>query len=453
MIKKKEILIEVANPHAAGIDVGSRSHYVAVGEGKDQVREFGVYSEDHQKMTDWLHENGIETVAMESTGTYWQTLYSALVCAGFRVILCNGKYTKNPNGSKTDVKDGRHIQRLHMLGLLTGSFLPDAATEEVRTYCRQRDTVQDQASDSIRRMQKYLRLLNLRLDIVVRDISGETGQNIIKAVCAGEMDSQHLASLRNGNCKHSEEEIAKALQCNGRKDYLFGLKQEYELYQYLRAQIESCDRAIKQVIETQINSDDHRREHYIEKKPHKKINKNTPKNMDLNLLGYQYFEGVDLMAIEGVSHSTVLTLMSEIGACGVKKFATAKHFCSWLRLSPNNRVSGGRILSSHIPKGSNRLKVALRNAANAIGNMRGTPLSDFFHRINCRKGHTAAVSATARKLAVIIWNMLVKKQPYNHSHDYEYLDQKRKRKVLEAKKLIKKFEIKAEELCLNINAL
>ena len=443
---KKKVSMEVINPHAAGIDVGSRSHFVAVGQGKEEVREFGVYNEDLQAICGWLKEHQIRSVAMESTGTYWQSLFTVLQEAGFRVILCNGKFTKNIKGKKTDVQDCQWIQKLHAIGLLSGSFLPDEATEQVRTYCRHRANLIDMAADTTRKMQKYLRLLNLRLDVVVKDIVGLTGLAIIEAVCKGEKSPEKLAAFRNGNCKKSEEEIAKALQSNGRKDYLFALKQEYQMYQSLQSAIQECDQELEKLLSEQIYSSDEKRQHYIEKKVHKRVNKNAPKNMDLNLMAYQYFEGVDLLAIEGVSHSTVLTIISEVGLQGFNKFETAKQMASWARLAPNNKISGGKVLSHKVPKGSSRLKIALRNAANAIGNLKNTPLSNFFNRINYRKGRVAAVTATARKLLIIIWNMVTKKQAYKNDHGYEFLDQKRKRKVQEMKKLIHKFDITTQEL-------
>lgn len=443
---KQKVSMEIINPHAAGIDVGSRSHFTAIGQGKDDVREFGVYNEDLHALSEWLLENNVKTVAMESTGTYWQSLFAVLQNAGLQVILCNGKFTKNVKGKKTDVQDCQWIQKLHTIGLLTGSFLPDEATEQLRTYCRHRANLLDNAADTTRKMQKYLRLLNLRLDVAVKDVTGLTGMAIIEAICKGEASAEALASLRHGNCKKSEEEIAKALQTNGRKDYLFALKHEYRMYQNLQSAIIDCDIEIEKMLSEQINNDDQKRQHYIDKKVHKKVNKNSPKNIDINLVSYQYFEGVDLLAIEGVSHSTALSVMSEVGLEGLKKFETAKQFASWLRLVPNNKISGGKVLSHKVPKGSNRLKIALRNAANAIGNLKDTPLSNFFNRINFRKGRVSAISATARKLAVIIWNMVIKKQPYNNEHGYEFLDQKRKRKVKEMKKLIDKFDIKTNEL-------
>jgi transposase len=449
----KKVSMDVINPFAAGIDVGSRSHFVAVGQGIQDVREFGVYNEDLAAIAAWLLSNEVKTVAMESTGTYWQSLYIVLQNAGLQVILCNGKFTKNIKGRKTDVQDCQWIQKLHTIGLLTGSFLPDEATEQLRTYCRHRGNLTDQAADTTRKMQKYLRLLNLRLDVVVKDITGLTGLAIIESICQGETEPAKLAALRHGNCKKSKEEIAKALETNGRADYLFALKYEYRMYGQVQAAIKECDAEIERLLNEQINSSEKKNRHTIEKKIHKKVNKNTPKNMDINVLSYQYFEGVDLMAIEGVSHATVLSVMSEVGLEGLKKFPTGKQFASWLRLAPNNKISGGKVLSHKVPKGSNRLKIALRNAANAIGNLKDTPLSNFFKRINFRKGRISAISATARKLAVIIWNMIIKKQPYKNDSGYEFLDQKRKRKVLEMKKLIHKFDIKTDELGLQFNAL
>lgn len=445
---QESISMEVVNPQAAGIDVGSRSHWVAVGQEQEDIREFGVFNQDLFAMAEWLKEKQVTTIAMESTGTYWQNLYAVLIAKGFHVILCNGKFTKNIKGKKTDVKDCQWIQKLHMLGLLTSSFLPDGETEQLRTYCRHRANLLHSAASTSKKMQKYLRLLNLRLDVVVNDICGLTGLSIIRAICQGETNPEKLASLRHGNCRKSEKEIALALQSNGREDYLFALQQELEHYEYLQSKIAACDEQIARKLDEIIGKDEEKKQHHLEAKPHKRINKNTPKDIDLNLKSYQMFNGTDLLAIEGMSYSTVLALMSEVGAEGIKKFATAKHFCSWLRLAPNNKVSGGKLLSSKVPKGSNRLKIALRNAANAIGNLKdSTPLRDFFQRINFRKGRVSAISATARKLAVIIWNMVVKGVAYTNPAGYLFLDQKRKLGLVKRiKKQIDKFELTPQDL-------
>lgn len=446
MEKVNEITMEVINLQAAGIDIGSRSHWAAVGQKDDEVREFGVFNEDLHTMAQWFMKHGIKTIAMESTGTYWQSLYAVLLSEGFEVILCNGKFTKNIKGKKSDIMDCQWIQKLHTLGLLSSSFLPDKLTEQLRTYCRQRALLLDSAASAAKKMQKYLRLLNLRLDIVVNDICGLTGLSIIKAICDGEKDPKKIASLRHYNCRRSEKEIAKAMVTNGRQDYLFGLRQEFDMYQMFQKKIDECDVEIKMLLDKIIEENDSKRQHHIDPKPHKKVNKNSPENIDLNLKSYQYFEGIDLLAIEGLSYSTVLTIMSEVGLEGIKKFKTAKHFANWLRLAPNNKVSGGKVLSSKLPKGSNRLKIALRNAANAIGNLKdSTPLRDFFQRINFRKGRVSAISATARKLAVIIWNMIVKNKPYYNPVDYFYLDQKRKLGLVKRiQKQITKFDLSKE---------
>ena len=297
-------------------------------------------------------------------------------------------------------------------------------------------------------MQKYLRLLNLRLDVVVKDICGLTGLAIINSICSGETNPEILSSLRHGNCRKSKEEIAKALQSNARKDYLFALQQELDNYNHLQKKIELCDDEIEKKLNEIIDNDENKKQHHIDSKSYKRVNKNTPKNIDLNLKSYQMFEGTDFLAIEGMSSSTVLTLMSEVGIEGIRKFPTAKHFTSWLRIAPNNKVSGGKVLSSKVQKGSNRLKIALRNAANAIGNLKDSPpLRDFVQRINFRKGRVSAVSATARKLAVIIWNMATKGTAYINPENYLFLDQKRKLGIVKRiQKQIDKFALTNEDL-------
>ena len=433
-MSKEKLKMDIINPNAAGIDIGSRSHFVAINQEHADVKEFGVYAQDMKALVDWLLENNVKTVAMESTGSYWQNLYAELQNSSIEVMLTNGKFTKNIKGKKTDVLDCMWIQRLHTLGLLSGSFLPDLQTEYLRTLVRHRGNLIQTTSKASKRMSQNMRLMNLRLDVVVKDIVGLTGLRIINEICNGETSGEELAKLRHGNCKKSEEEIAKALQSNNRQDYLFVLKQELKKYQDAQQLILECDAEIKKILDEFIDQDHVKKSLYIDKKAHKRINKNTPKNIDLNLMAYQYFDGIDLYAIEGFSHGTVLTLMSELGEKGILKFQNAQHFTSWLRLAPNNKISGGRVLSSRTPKGSNRLKIALRQAANAIGNLKDTHLSNFFNRVAYRKGRSVAVSATARKLATILWNMLFKNEQYSPPTIYEYLDQKRK--VLELQKQI-----------------
>lgn len=451
-MRKKKMEMEIINPNAAGIDIGSRSHFVAVGQSNEDVREFGVYAEDLQAICLHLKEYGVTSVAMESTGDYWQNLFTELINYDFEVVLCNGKFTKHAKGKKTDVKDARWIQKLHSLGLLSSSFLPDQETEILRTYCRQRTNIINQASTASRKMQKYLKFLNFRLDVVVKDVCGLTGLKIIGEICNGNLEPQELAKHRHYNCRKSEAEIAKALNGNNRQDFLFGLKQEFRAYQFLQKQLMECDREIDRFIKDHLKRFPEKGKLKTTDKPYKRINKNAPQIKGFNQVAYKYFGGVDLLAIEGMSYATVLSIMSEIGPDGFKKFKTSKQFASWLRLAPNNKISGGKVLSHRLPKGSNRLKIALRQAANAIGNLKDTHLSDFFKRVAYRKGRQAAVSATARKLAVIIWTMVTKEIPYSPPKEYLFLDQKRKMGVVKRiKKQIHKFGLDPTELGLVTN--
>ena len=453
MGRKKKLEMEIVNPNAAGIDIGSRSHFVAVGQAEQDVKEFGVYAQDLSDICVHLKSYGITSVAMESTGDYWQNLFAELIKHDFEVILCNGKFTKHAKGKKTDVKDARWIQKLHALGLLTSSFLPDEQTEILRTYSRQRNNIIHQAAAASRKMQKYLKFLNFRLDVVVKDVCGLTGLKIIEDICKGNLDPNLLAQHRHYNCRKSENEIAKALHGNNRKDFLFGLKQEFEAYQFFQKQLKACDKQIDLLIKDFIKNNPALKKLKTHPKPYKRENKNAPQIKNFNQVAFQYFGGIDLLAIEGMSHSTVLSIMAEIGLDGFNKFNSSKEFVSWLRLAPNNKISGGKVLSSKVPKGSNRLKIALRQAANAIGNLKDTHLSDFFKRVAFRKGRQAAVSATARKLGVIIWTMITKKVQYNPPTQYLFLDQKRKLGLVKRiQKQINKFGLTNEDLQISINS-
>lgn len=266
-MSKNQVSLEVINPYAAGIDIGSRSHWVAVGQDAQDVKEFGVYTEDHIELSKWLKKREVTTIAMESTGTYWQNIFSFLVAQGFEVILVNGRQTKNIKGKKTDIKDCQWIQKLHTLGLLSSSFLPDSTTDIIRTYSRHRQNILKQSGATVQKMQKYLRLMNLRLDVVVNDIVGLTGKEIISAFISGEKSGKELAKHRHYNIRKSEEEIAKALQYNGREDYFFALKQEWKTYLHLQKQIDQTDKEIKKLLKKVIRNDENKKKHTAKKKP------------------------------------------------------------------------------------------------------------------------------------------------------------------------------------------
>lgn len=265
-MRKKHISLEVVNPNAAGIDIGSRSHWVAVGQDAQDVKEFGVYTKDNQELCKWLKDYEVITIAMESTGTYWQNVFSYLTGEGFEVILVNGRQTKNIKGKKTDILDCQWIQKLHTLGLLSSSFLPDSTTDIIRTYSRHRQNIIKQVGATVQKMQKYLRLMNLRLDVVVNDIVGLTGKQIISAFIAGEKSGKELSKYRHFNCRKPEEEIERALQYNGREDYFFALKQEWKTYLHLQKQIDETDKEIKKLLKNIIRNDDNKKKQIVKKK-------------------------------------------------------------------------------------------------------------------------------------------------------------------------------------------
>lgn len=265
-MSKNQVSLEVVNPYAAGIDIGSRSHWVAVGQDAQDVKEFGVYTEDFESMCKWLKEHSVTTIAMESTGTYWQNLFSYLTAKDFEVILVNGRQTKNIKGKKTDIKDCQWIQKLHSLGLLSSSFLPDSTTDVLRTYSRHRQNIIRQVGATVQKMQKYLRLMNLRLDVVVNDIVGLTGQQIISAFLAGEKSGTQLAKYRHYNCRKPEKEIARALQYNGREDYYFALRQEWNTFLHLQKQIEETDIEINKLLSKIIEEDENKNSQEVKKK-------------------------------------------------------------------------------------------------------------------------------------------------------------------------------------------
>lgn len=409
-MKKQELSLQVVNEHAAGIDIGSRFHMVAIDQVKEHVRQFGVYTKDHEQLIDYLRNAGITSIAMESTGNYWQTLFRTLQQAGFEVMLVGGNQTKNVKGRKTDVIDCMWIQKLHSLGLLSGSFLLSDAIQELRTYYHHRLHLIEQASMYVHKMQKALRLMNIRLDIVIRDVVGKSGLNIIEAILAGNRNPEHLSSLVDIRVKKSQQEIADALQGEWQEELLFELKASLNFYKIYEQALLECDKQIEDKLISYIPQSvlDPQEEKML-KENSKKSRKHAPA-LNVSRFAYQYFH-TDLFAISGISHTTVLCLLTNMGH-DLHKFPSAKSFSSWLRLVPNNKISGGQIISNKTPRGKNLIATALRQAANSIGNQKDHELTPFFKRIAFKKGRIAAITATARKLAVIIWNMVTKVEPY-----------------------------------------
>lgn len=403
----EEVKMPVINPRCAGVDVGSRFHMVAVDQNAKNVREFGVYTNDHVQLISYLKEHNIKSVAMESTGNYWQTLFDALQRAGFEVLLVNGNQTKNVKGKKTDTIDCMWIQKLHSMGILSSSFLPSHQIQTLRTYYCHRQYLISQCSKYTNKMQKTLRLMNIRLDIAVNDIMGLSGRTIIDAILDGGTDATVLANLANNRVKKSKAEIALALEGNRRDDLIFELKECLSLYDFYCQKISNCDMELENKIKFLLP--DQSESSKIPKSSGKRQNKHTPQ-FNVETLSAQYY-GVNLMLIPNIGANTVLCLLSCVGN-DIYKFPSSKHFCSWLRLAPNNQITGGKIISSKTPKGKNRLAIALRQAASSLNANSKSELVHFFKRVAYKKGRAAAITATARKLATVIYNMIMRKEEY-----------------------------------------
>jgi transposase len=436
----KKMSMEIVNQCAAGIDIGSKSHLVSVGQDPTtDVREYGVYTCDHEKLIIWLKEREISTIAMESTGSYWQTLFAALQCAGFEVILVNGKQIKNVKG-KTDVMDCMWIQKLHSLGILTGSYLPSEHIHRLRTLHRHRIWLVQESSKLTNKMQKSLRLMNIRLDVAINDIMGKSGRKIIEAIIDGERDGNTLAGLANYRVKKTKEEIAKSLHGQWTSELLYELEDCYNHYKYIESKINGCDVKIEVLLEEMASSTDKSKDVKLSKKQKGK----NHIGFDLIKLSYLYY-GVDLFAIEGVSYNTIMTLISEVGI-DIFKFKTYKQFVKWLRLAPNNKISGSKLISSRSPKGKNVLALALRNAANTIERKKRGQLYSFFKRIAYKKGRGAAITATARKLAIIIWNMCVKKKEYKPIDESIYNDKIRNQVIKNIQNKLKRMNLSFNDI-------
>lgn len=438
----EKLTMEVINTSCAGIDVGSRFHMVAVDQNRKNVKEFGIYTKDHQEMVDWLHNKGIISIAMESTGNYWQTLFDALQRAGFAVHLINGNQTKNVKGKKTDILDCMWIQKLHSLGLLSGSFLPSAEIQNLRTYYSHRQHLITQCSKYINKMQKALRLMNIRLDVAVNDIMGLSGRTIIEAILAGEKDSIKLASLANYRVKKNKAEIALALEGNRRDDLMFELSSCLGLYDIYCQKIRECDAELERAIKQLLPVTDPVKP-VAPGKAKRQTNKHAP-GFDVEILCTQYY-GINLMTIPHIGQNAVLCLLTQIGR-DIYKFPSSKHFCSWLRLAPNNKVTGGKTISSRTPKGKNRLAVALRQAANTLGTQKEGDMVKFFKKVAYKKDRATAITATARKLATIIYNMITKSQDYQPMAPVTMSEKTKTKLVKNIKARISALELSPEQL-------
>ena len=412
-LSRKMSTLTIQNENAAGIDVGSREHWVAVrpDQNEQSIRCFQSFTKDLNELADWLIDCDVTTVAMESTGVYWIPLFQILDARGFDVILVNAHKVKNVSGRKNDESDCEWIRKLHSYGLLQGSFQPEDNIRALRAYLRDRDTLVSSSGSHIQRMQKALTQMNLQLHHVISDLTGVTGMNIIRSIVDGERDPQILAGYRDKRIKASEATIVKALEGNYLKEQLAALTRYLQLYDFHQSQIEECDRQIEALLKTFPSLDDclsDKKEADKPNKRHKKKAANAPK-FDVEKYILQ-ISGIDLFAVHGFNANNLLGIISETGI-DMSKWKTDKHFTAWLRLSPNNKTSGGKIISHRTQKTNNRANKLFRLAAQSLANSK-CALGAFYRRLRYRIGPAKAIVATARKLALIFYRMINSKIEY-----------------------------------------
>lgn len=433
--KTRQPALTITHPNAAGIDIGSASHFVAVPPDRDDnpVREFPSFTEDLEALADWLRACGVDTVAMESTGVYWIALFELLDARGFTVFLVNARHVKNVSGRKSDVLDCQWLQQLMTFGMLNGAFRPPEAVCVVRSLWRQRATLLRDQGRQVQHMQKALTQMNIQLANVISDVVGATGQQILRAIVAGERDGKVLAALKNGHIHASAEDIAKSLRGTWRAEHLFALKQALDMFDFLGQQLTECDLAIERQLRSMAKHDG-----MPSKGPSRSKGRNTPK-FDLRTQLYQLC-GVDLTRINGIDVTTALTVISETGA-DMSRFPTVKHFTSWLGLCPGTKISGGKILSSKTKRVVNRAAQALRLAAAALRPSQSA-LGAYYRRMCSRMDKPKAVTAAAHKLARLIYTMLTKGEQYTDQGQQYYEERYRERVLYHLSKKAEKMGMK-----------
>lgn len=419
------------HPNAAGVDIGAHEIMVCVNgtEATQIVRAFGSYTIDLQAIGRWLAEHGVETVAMESTGVYWIPLFEELERQGFHCHLISSRSLRRVPGRKSDVADCQWIQTLHSYGLLESSFRPEADLVALRTLLRHRAQLIQHRAPHVLHMQKAMLQMNIQLSQVLSDMTGATGQAIIRAIVAGERDPHKLAGLRNYRCRKDEAEIAKALTGTWHTEHLFILGQSLEFYDFYTKQIEVCDAEMEHLYSLIRPNWEQTGSHELQAFPAGKRNshsKNAPKDVQVRK-HLKRICGVDISAVQGVSASLAQTIVMEVGT-DMNKFPNEKHFCSWLGLAPKKEISGGKVLKSKTLKTKNRAGQAFRMAAGSV--MRADcAFGAFYRRQKARLGPAQAAVATAHLIARVVYRMLKYKAEYEPLSVAEYEQHYREQQI------------------------
>jgi transposase len=426
--------LEQINLNAAGLDIGDKEIYVAVPKGRDKesVRVFKTFTADLYALADWLKACGVDTAAMESTGVYWIPVYDILEARGFEVYLVNARHIKNVPGRKTDILDCQWIQQLHTYGLLRASFRPPDEIRALRALARHREGLIRSRAREVQHMQKAMQQMNVKLTSVLSDITGVTGMLIIRDIVAGERDPKVLARHRNSGCAKTEAEIAKSLQGHFKAEHVFSLQQALEAYDFYQRQIKACDLEIEQRYQDLGSDDDAGDEPLLPAKRNSR-SKNAP---DFDLRRYLYrWAGVDLVAIDGLNVLTVHQILTETGV-DMSPWPTVKHFSSWLGVCPHNDKTGGKVIKSRTKKTQNRAAAALRMAAQSLLRSKSA-LGAYHRRMRARLGGPEAVTATAHKLARIIYTMLKNQSTYVDPGERHFQEQTRQRAIKHLKRKAK----------------
>lgn len=435
-------VLEQIQPDAAGIDIGAEEIYVCVSpqEEGERVRVFPTFTADLERLADWLEACGVKTVAMESTGVYWIPLFDILEQREIEVCLVNTRHLKNVSGRKTDMVDCEWLYQLHTYGLLRGSYHPPESLRPLRALSRQREMLLSYRAAHVQHMQKALELMNLKLTMVLSDITGQTGMRIIRAILAGERNPEVLAAMRDPKCRRSAEEIASALTGNWRREHLFTLQQAVELYETYSRQVAALDVEMEAMY-AQLQPFSLDEVSTTPPDPNKRGRSKNQPDYDLATCLYR-MAGVDLTDIDGIDASTAQTILTHIGP-DVSKWPTAGHFASWLGLCPNNKVSGGKVKGRHTHKTDNPVARALRLSAQAVGRS-DSALGAFYRRMKARHGAPVANVATAHKLARIVYHMLKHRVDYHDPGAVHYDEQQRQRMVRRLQKQAAQLGFKLE---------
>ena len=417
-------------PNAAGLDIGSAEIVAALPPDRDPtpVRAFPTFTADLRHLVMWLLDHHIDTVAMESTGVYWIPIYEMLEAAGVRVFLVNARHFKIVPGRKSDYNDAQWLQKLHALGLLTGSFRPDEEICVLRSLLRHRAQLIEHRSPHILHMQQALKQMNIQLPEVLADVTGVTGLAILRAIVAGEHRAEVLARLRQPGCRHTEQDIIAALTGTWRAEHLFVLAQSLDLYDFYTAKIAECDRRLDEQFSAMPPRFDLVGEAPVVPKARTKKNSNSKNQPAYNVRAHLIrLLGLDLIDIIGVSESIAQTVIAEIGT-DLSKFPTSKHFCSWLGLAPHHDISGGKVLRSRLLRVHNRAGQALRQAAQSCSRSHSF-FGAFYRARAARSSAEEAVVATAHKIARVIYHMLTQREAFK-PESIQAFDQRRQQREL-----------------------